>query len=170
MDKVTLYGLSHEYVELYKALVESADSETGEVDVDIISALEKVQGAFEEKAISTACVFRAMGNYASEIKAEIDRLTALKRHVEREQKRLEDYLSQACERTGTESIRGIYANIMFRNNPPKTIIDDESKIPEEYMTVKVERKPNLNAIKEAIKEGKEVAGAHLESERKIQIK
>lgn len=166
---ISLYGLSTEFVELYNALIESADEETGEVDIDISKSLEKVQGAFEEKALATATVYRAMGKYSKDIDEEIKRLQALKKRVDNQQKRVEDYLKQACEMTGIESIKGVYANISFKNNPPRTVIDDERLIPEEYFTVKVEKKPNLTAIKEAIKSGKEVQGAHLESERKIKI-
>lgn len=165
-----LFVLAQEYRDLENALLSSADEETGEVSVDIAQAIEKIQGNFEEKALAVATVWRDFDDYISRIKAEKERLTALEKRVEREQKRVEDYLAHACKMTGTESIRGVYANISFRNNPLKTIIDDEDLIPEEYITVKVERKPNLTAIKESIKSGKEVAGAHLESERKIQIK
>lgn len=165
-----LFVLAQEYRDLENALLSSADEETGEVSVDIAQAVEKIQGNFEEKAIAVATVWRDFDDYISRIKAEKERLTALENRAKRGQKRVEDYLAQACEMTGTESIRGVYANISFRSNPLKTIIDDEDLIPEEYITVKVERKPNLTAIKESIKSGKEVSGAHLEQERKIQIK
>ncbi len=165
-----LYNLATEYEQLYNALIETADEETGEVDIDISKALETVQGTFEEKAIATAIVSRKLTNYSAEIDTEIKRLQALKKHVDGEEKRVRVYLSDALQKVGIESIKGVYANISFKNNPPKTIVDDESLIPEEYITVKVERKPNLTAIKEAIKSGKEVQGAHLESCKTIQIK
>lgn len=165
-----LYLLAQEYRDLENALLSSANEETGEVSVDIAEAVGKIQGDFNQKAISVATVWRNFGRYASEIEEEIDRLTVLKKRVEREQKHIEDYLVQACEITGTVEIHGISANITFRNNPPKTVVDDAEAIPEEYITVKVERKPNLTAIKAAIRAGKEVAGAHLEQERKICIK
>lgn len=169
---LSLWGLSREYVELYNTLIESADTETGEVDIDISKALEQVQGAFEEKAIATATVYRALGNYSAEINKEILRLQALKEHTESQQKKVECYLAEACERVGIESIRGIYANISFKTNPPKVVFDDESLIPEEYITekVKVEKSISKTKIKDAIQSGIEVPGAHLEQERKIQIK
>ena len=165
-----LYKLAKEYQELENAFLASVDEETGEVDIDIATAIEKAQGTFEEKAIAVATVFRNLETYSEDIAEEIKRLQAIKKRVEREKDRVEDYLTQACEMTGTESLRGVYANISFRNNPLHTVIDDESLLPEEYFIVKTEKKPNLTAIKEAIKSGKEVQGAHLESERKICIK
>lgn len=169
---LSLWGLSHEYVELYNALIETADTETGEVDIDISKALEKVQGAFEEKAIATATVWRALGKYSKDIDEEIERLEALKAHTDSQQNKVERYLAEACERTGKESIKGIYANISFKTNPPKVVLDDESLIPEEYITkkVKVEKSISKTKIKEAIQKGIEVAGARLVQERKIQIK
>lgn len=165
-----LYNLATEYEQLYNALIETADEETGEVDLDISKALEKAQGTFEEKAIATAIVSRKLTTYSEQIGNEIKRLQTLKKHVDSEYERVEKYLSDALKKAGIESIKGVYANISFKNTPLKTVIDDESLIPEDYITVKVERKPNLTAIKEAIKAGKEIQGAHLESERKIQIK
>lgn len=169
---LSLWGLSNEYVELYNALIETADTETGEVDIDISKALEKVQGAFEEKAIATATVWRALGKYSKDIDEEIKRLQALKAHTENQQKKVEYYLTEACNKAGIESIKGIYANISFKTNPPKVVFDDESLIPEEYITetVKVEKSISKTKIKEAIQSGIEVAGARLVQERKIQIK
>lgn len=169
---LSLWGLSNEYIELYNALIESGDEETGEVDIDISKALEKVQGAFEEKAIATATVYRALGKYSKDIDEEIKRLQALKAHTESQQKKVECYLAEACERTGTISLKGIYANISFKTNPPKVVIDDETLISEEYITekVKIEKSISKTKIKEAIQSGIEVVGARLVRERKIQIK
>lgn len=168
---VSLWGLSNEYVELYNALIETADAETGEVDIDISKALEKVQGAFEEKAVATATVYRALGKYSKDIDEEIKRLQSLKQRTYDQQKKVERYLTEACERAGIESIRGIYANISFKTNPPKVVFDDESLIPEEYITekIKVEKSISKTKIKEAIQSGIEVAGARLVREREIKI-
>lgn len=164
-----LYGLATEFVDLYNALISTANEETGEIDIDISKALEKVQGTFEEKAVSTATVFRGLGKYSSDIAEEIKRLQALKKHVDKEQKRIEDYLTQACEMTRIEKIQGIHATISFRNTE-QTVIDDEDLIPEEFIRAKITYEPDKLKIKEAIKQGKEVQGAHIESVRKIQIK
>lgn len=169
---LSLYGLSREYVELYNALIESADEETGEIDIDISEAFEKIQGAFEEKAIATATVYRALGKYSKDVDEEIKRLQALKEHADSQQRKVEQYLAEACERTGIVSLKGIYANISFKTNPPKVVFDDEKAIPKEYITekVKIEKSISKTEIKKAIQNGIEVPGAHLERERKIQIK
>lgn len=164
-----LYLLAQEYKDLENALLDSSDEETGEVDIDIFSAVEKAQGTFEEKAIAVATVFRNLGTYSGNIDAEIKRLKAIKKRVDRQQERVEDYLTQACEMTGTESIQGIYANISFRKSE-QTVIDDESVLPEEYVIEKVTYSPDKEKIKAAIKAGQEVQGAHIEIKNNIQIK
>ncbi len=63
----------------------------------------------------------------------------------------------------------MYADISFRASE-QTVIDNADAVPEEYMTVKTTYTPNKTAIKEAIKAGKEVPGAHLEQKKNIQIK
>lgn len=164
-----LYQLATEYTNLFNALMDSADVETGEVDVDISAALEKAQGTFEEKAIATATVYRMLGGESEKIGAEIERLTKLKKHIDGEQKRIKDYLVQACEMTGTESLRGMYANISFRRSE-QTVIDDPNILPAEFVKVETTYKPNKTAIKAAIKAGREVTGAHIETVHNIQIK
>ncbi len=164
-----LYLLAKEYQDLENALLDTADQETGEVSVDIADALEKIQGTFEDKAIAVATVWRDLGAYSGTIDNEIKRLQALKKRVDREQDRVQAYLKQACEMTGTVSIRGIYANISFRKSE-QTIIDDESALPKEYVIEKLTYSPDKTKIKNAIKAGREVSGAHIEVKNNIQIK
>ena len=49
-------------------------------------------------------------------------------------------------------------------------MDDENEVPEEYKTVKVTKTVDKAAIKNAIKSGKEIPGAHIETSETIQIK
>ena len=165
----SLFNLAKEYTDLYSALVSSVYEETGEVDVDIASALANVQGSFEEKAIATATVSRMLGNTVDEVSKEIDRLKRLKAHLEREDGRVKEYLKKAMEMTGTEKVQGISASISFRQSE-QTVIDNEEELPEEYITVKTTYAPNKTAIKTAIKAGKEVPGAHIETVKNLQIR
>lgn len=165
----SLYNLATKYQELYTALVSTADEETGEVDVDIAAALANVQGTFEEKAIATATVSRMLGNTVEEVSKEIDRLKRLKAHLEREDGRVREYLKMAMEMTGTEKVQGISASISFRQSE-QTVIDNEEELPEEYITVKTTYTPDKTAIKTAIKAGKDVPGAHIETVKNLQIR
>jgi hypothetical protein len=164
-----LFNLAVDYVNLYNELLNTADEETGELDMDISAKLDVIQGTFEEKAIATATVYRMLGNESDKIGSEIERLTKIKKRIDNEQDRVKQYLTQACEMTGTESLRGVYANISFRKSE-QTVIDNPDILPKEFITEKVTYTPNKTAIKAAIKAGQDVTGAHIELMHNIQIK
>lgn len=165
----SLYRLTNEYQELYDAVLSSADEETGEVDLSLVTALAQRQEEWEEKAVAVACVYRALKEDGERVGREIERLTAMKKRLERERDRVKEGLSAAFTALGVEKVKGMYADISFRASE-QTIIDNADAVPEEYMTVKTTYTPNKTAIREAIKAGKEVPGAHLEQKKNIQIK
>ena len=166
---MSLYSLTDECRNLYDALMASADEETGEVDISLVNALAERQEAWEDKAVAVACVYRSLDEDAARVGREIERLTAMKKRLERERDRVKEGLANACNALGVEKVKGMYADISFRASE-QTVIDNADAVPEEYMTVKTTYTPNKTAIKEAIKAGKEVPGAHLEQKKNIQIK
>lgn len=168
MSNNSLYALSNEYADLYNALLASVDDD-GAVDENAFAMVERAEGAFTEKAVAVATVYRALGNDIEQYENEIKRLTDIKKRIENEQERVKNYLAAACETTGIESIKGVYANISFRASE-QTIIDDESALPKEFTVVKTTTTPDKTKIKAAIKSGQAVPGAHVESKRNIQIK
>lgn len=166
---MSLYSLTDECRSLYDALMASVDEETGEVDISLVNALAERQEAWEDKAVAVACVYRSLDEDAARVGREIERLTAMKKRLERERDRVKEGLSAAFTALGVEKVKGMYADISFRASE-QTIIDNADAVPEEYMTVKTTYTPNKTAIREAIKAGKEVPGAHLEQRKNIQIK
>lgn len=166
---MNLYNLTSECKGLYDAILATADEETGEADLSLVTALAERQEEWDKKAVSVACVFRALGEDSDRIGREIERLTAMKKRLDRERERVKEGLDAACRALGVESVKGMYANISYRASE-QTVIDDELSLPEEYLTVKKTYTPNKTAIKEAIKAGKEVPGAHIERKKNIQIK
>ena len=169
MANNSLYALANEYSDLYRALTETVD-EDGLVDADVFAAVEQAKGTFEEKAVAVATVWRMLGNDVEQIKNEIDRLKALKDRVEREQERVKQYLAMACEKTGTDSVKGVSAVIKFKTNPPHVEFTDESALPAEYIVTKIVKAPDKTKIKNAIKAGISVSGAYLKSDRVLEIK
>lgn len=166
---MNLYNLTSEYLTLYNELLQSADEETGEVNVDVAEHLNAVGQAFEQKAIATACVYRMLMSESEKVDRELDRLKGYKDRLKRQTERIKSALATACTQTGYESIRDTYVSISFRSSE-QTIIDNEDELPAEYVKVKTEYQPNKTEIKAAIKAGKEVPGAHIEKVRNIQIK
>lgn len=167
-NKTSLYGLTVQYQELYSRLLESAD-EDGAVDIEISQALAVKEEEFTEKAVAVASVYRKFDNEIALYEQEIKRLQAYKTRLEKCRDKLKDNLSTACQVVGVTKIDGMYANISFRSSE-KTVVDDESLLPEEYFNVTITRKPNLTKIKEDIRKGIDVQGAHVVSKNNINIK
>ena len=115
-------------------------------------------------------MFRALSEDSDRIGREIERLTAMKKRLDRERERVKEGLDAACRALGVESVKGMYANISYRFSPPAVIVDNPDEIPEEYIRVKVTRTEDKTAIREAIQAGKEIPGAHIERKKNIQIK
>ena len=166
---MNLYNLTAECKSLYDDIIASADDDTGEVDLSLVTALSVRQEEWNDKAIAVACVYRALDEDSARVGREIERLTAIKKRLERERDRVKEGLANACNALGVEKVQGMYANISFRSSE-QTVIENEGAIPDEYMTVKTTYTPNRTAIKEAIKAGKDVPGAHVEKRKNIQIK
>lgn len=166
---MNLYNLTAECKSLYDDIIASADDDTGEVDLSLVTALSVRQEEWNDKAIAVACVYRALDEDSARVGREIERLTAIKKRLERERDRVKEGLANACNALGVEKVQGMYANISFRSSE-QTVIENEGAIPDEYMTVKTTYTPNKTAIKEAIKAGKDVPGAHVEKRKNIQIK
>ena len=165
----SLYLITRDCQELYDKLIESLDSETGEIDGEIANALAVKQEEFENKALNVAGVVRMFENKSEEIDREIERLTAIKDKVDNTVGRLKTSLSTACQTLGFEKIEGIHAKISFRKSE-KTVIDNLDEIPQEYKVEKVTYTADKTKIKEALKSGLNVSGAHLEENKSIQIK
>jgi hypothetical protein len=164
-----IYSLTNEYENLYNQLLQSANDETGEVDSELLNFLQVKEEEFDSKAISIATISRKFENNISEIKAEIDRLTEIKKRVEKIKTRLDSVLSDSCQRLGKVRIDGLHANISFRLSE-QTIIDDETKLTDEFLIIKTTKAPDKTKIKNAIKSGIEIDGAHIEQKNNIQIK
>ena len=165
----SLYTLTNEMEELSNALWDSLDEETGEVDDVIVNALMVKEEEFNEKAIAVATIQRRFDSRIDEISTEIKRLQAMKKKAENISDRLRQSLINGCERLGKERVDGISASISFRKSE-RTVIEDESVLPEEFFNVVMTKKPDLTKIKNAIKSGNEVLGARLETIKNIQIK
>lgn len=111
---MSLYSLTDECRNLYDALMASVDEETGEVDISLVNALAERQEAWEDKAVAVACVYRSLDEDAARVGREIERLTAMKKRLERERDRVKEGLSAAFTALGVEKVKGMYADISFR--------------------------------------------------------
>ena len=101
----SLYLITRDCQELYDKLIDSLDSETGEIDGEIANALAVKQEEFENKALNVAGVVRMFENKGEEIDREIERLTAIKDKVDNTVGRLKHRFQQPARRSDLKRLR-----------------------------------------------------------------
>lgn len=140
------------------------DEETGEVtNLDDLDALELER---DTKVESIALWVKNLTAEAAAIKAEVQNLTKRQKAAENKAERLKDYLmgNLAGEKFKTPKVA-----ISYRTSEAVEILD-EDLIPEEFLAIKTEYKPDKKAIKDELKAGGEVEGAELVKRTSLQIK
>lgn len=163
-----IYKLGDDYLMLANKLADTTD-EDGAVDMSLLPVVTEAKELVESKATSICCVVKQLKAYKTQIDAETDRLTAMSKTLDNRIKFLTDATSAVLQHCGIERIDGVQAIISFRASE-QTVIDDESEIPDEYINTKITSAPDKTKIKNAIKLGMTVPGAHIENKRNIQIK
>lgn len=169
MNDLNLYRIGAETQQLYERVIDTLDSETGEVDLEAVTALEAKKEEFAAVAINYATVIRMINARKIEAETEIERLTAIKSKLGQIADRMTKTLSAACQGLGFDKINGLTAAISFRKSE-QTIIDSAEMLPSEFVKEKITYAPDKTAIKNAIKAGQDVPGAHIETLNNIQIK
>ena len=164
---MTLWEIDNEIRLFLDKLVSSVDEETGElIDIDP-SELEALTAAREAKWESIALYYKNLTADATAIKTEEDNLKARRESLEKKAERLKNLLSASMLAAGEPKLGTSKCAVSFKASD-RLVIDDLSKIGEEY--TKVEIKPNKADIKRAIKAGEKIEGAHIEACQNIQIK
>lgn len=168
MNSTALYALSGQYQSLVNRLTE--------LDLDETTVLDTIDasGLVDEitiKAQSIEIVARTIEMHNPTIDSEIDRLQKLKKQRQSIAKGLRDYLLSNMISSGITKIDAPLFKLGIRNNPESVVIDAESQIPQDYMReIPASYSPDKALIKQAIKDGFEVPGAHLTRTQSLSIK
>lgn len=97
MNDLNLYRIGAETQQLYELVIDTLDSETGEVDLEAVTALEAKKEEFAAVAINYATVIRMLQRKTEEADAEIKRMTAIKDKLGRTVETMTKTLSAACQ-------------------------------------------------------------------------
>lgn len=162
---MNLFQLSQQYQQL-------ADND--ELDPTVIAdTLESINDAWEDKLNNIA-------KWCESLDSDIDFLTKKKRSISDElsyrknlRANLMTYLTSAIDDRGLKEVHTDDYILRPRNYKQRTVIDDEDKIPGEYRNyAKYQGMYDIkkNDVYKALKDGKNVPGAHLEPNRKVMIK
>lgn len=131
------------------------------------SELEALNAAREDKIEAIALFYKETLAEAEAIKAEADKLAKRARISQNKADRLKNYLSWALLSNQTEKFTTSRVKVTFRKSE-QVVVDDDRILSGNFFKVRTE--PDKAAIKEALKNGEEVKGAHLEEKQNIQIK
>tara|TARA_R110000822_G_scaffold227432_1_gene360081 strand:- start:421 stop:915 length:495 start_codon:yes stop_codon:yes gene_type:complete len=163
--KKSLYNIETEYLEIADQL------EGGEVTPELETALAINETELQGKAVAYAYVIKESDDTVGAIDAEIKRLQGLKKTEQNKSKRLKDAISNAMNLYQITEIKTETLKLNFRRSEGVICNDSSVSIPVELSTVVPETiKPNLTAIKKAIKEGEAVTGYEIEERYSLQIK
>ena len=159
---MTLYEMTAAQKELYELMT------SGEIDGEVYA--DTLEGIGIADKIEGYCVVEnELAGDLQKIESEIERLNAKKRAIENNIKRLNLRLGDCLfSMDTTKYTAGTFT--VYRRETQQIIIDDSEKIPAEFMKTRVSATPNKTLIKESIKAGKEIAGAHLQTNQSITIK
>lgn len=138
--------------------------ETGEDDAELACALADAQreaGALLQKVDRFAEYMSDLESTAGWAEAEITRLYIRQRNAQKRLQWMKDYAIGVMQQHGWKSMEGNLNTLTLHNNPPSVAITDKDAIPPQYLVSKTVIDPDKNAIKAAIRAGREVPGAEL---------
>ena len=120
--------------------------------------LECIEGAFEDKAKNIMAVINNFNTL--EIDEEIKRLQQRKKYIVNKKDSLKEYLRYNMEATGINKIEHPLFSVTLSKPSQKVQVTNVDLIPDEFITVKTEIKPDLAKIKKELKNSS-VPGAEL---------
>ena len=173
MTGMTLYQLTDDYVEAGRQL--AAMAELGEIDQKALAdTLDGIRGALETKAINVAAYSKHLEYQAQIIDIEMERLRRYRVTLERQADALRDYLHDQMVRAGITKIEAVEGappfRLSIRKNPPRVVIDNEAAIEWEYKRSVTKVEIDRQMIKDALKAGRSVPGAHMEQSERVEIR
>ena len=160
-----LYKLADEYLAIAQLL---ADHDLPE-EV-IADTLEGASGDLEEKAWNVAALIQQSEGEAAMIKDAEQRMSQRRKSLEKRIDWLRQYLLVQLLRTGITEIDSPEFVIRTRENPPRTVIDDEDAIPKAFKVKETIVTIRKDEIRKRLLDGQEVPGAHLERDKHLVIK
>lgn len=165
MEMSNLFQLNDQFKEL---------SQRDDLDPTILAdTLDAIEDTWTDKVNNIA-------NWIESLDADVDWLTKKKRSISDEltyRKNLRNnlmvYLTSAIDDRGLKEVRTDNFILRPRSYRQRTVIEDENKIPTEYRNYEKYQgmfDVDKSAIYRALKDGKQVPGAHLKPNRKVMIK
>lgn len=158
----------YELVGQYRQLLDMEDVPPEQ----LADTLAMLKGDIEEKATNLGFAVRNLQETSEAIRRAATAAIGRANAIDNRASSLLDYALIQLKAAGISKVEHPMLRMSIRTNPPKVIIDFEDSIPGEFMVQPPAPppKPDKTAIKEAIKAGRDVPGAHLEQGERLEIK
>ena len=177
MEKLTLYTLTERQAQIEDLLLENG----GELTPEVEELLNDNAEALAVKVDGYNHILRRLEGFAAQAKAEVDRLTKLRRTAENGAKSLKAHIASVMAAQGIEKLESDTCKITWRKSTAVEVTDEDALLLPFKNTIEVLRQNlpgyltvevsiNKTALKEAINAGKPVAGAEIVENRNIQIR
>lgn len=157
MQKITLYKIAEEVENLCNSLIESE----GEITQDQEYLSSTLELMIKDKTDDCFAWIQSQQDTIDACKKRIEELSIYKSRLEKSLDKFDSYILMCMDKLKTDSIQGGLCSFKIRKPSKIVKIDNENKIPAEFVTVEVITKIDKNKIKSAIKNGSEVEGASL---------
>ncbi len=144
-----------------------------ELDVQTLAdTLESARFPVEQKAVNVAMVIRNFEAHSAAIKAQEEAMAARRKASDKRAAWLKEYLLSSMLAAGIRTVESPYFKLSIAKNPGAVVVDCESVIPADYFRQPETPPPVLdkNLIKQAIKDGYDVPGVHIEQSERLEIK
>ena len=161
-----LFAIAHDYQDLLWLM---ADGETQDEE-DLQKILKEVSIDLARKSANVVGVFLNLESQAQEIKVAELRMKKRRESLEKNAKRLREYLLMHMQSLDLKEIKTPEFLIRIRKNPHRVGIATESLIPSEFKAEIITTKIDKTAIREALKAGKPVPGASLEQTQRLEVR
>ena len=163
----TAIALAADYAK-FQELIETSEDLTPEMIAD---TLEGIEGALGDKLDGAFTYVRNLEGLAKTVDEEVKRLTERKRSFENRAKSIRKYVLACLLASGQDSLKTTTNTFTARKGVVSVVIDNADLLPDELVTVQTLVAPDKKAIKEAIENGVDVKGAHIEiGERSLQVR
>jgi len=166
---LSLYQLSSHYLQALETLTDP------DVDLPLVvinDTLESLSGELEDKAINVTKFLRNLETTAEAIKTAEVAMSKRRKALESRVQSLKDYLKSNMEATGITQIECPYFKLSIAKNPAALDLYDSEAIPsayKSYETVTIEHIDKA-AIKTALMQGQDIAGAKLTHGTRLAIR
>lgn len=166
MSGIALYEITGAYKQLENML-------DGDIDeAEFLAAIDTIDGALKEKATNIAMFVRNIEAAAAAIKDAEGMMATRRKALENKAKSVKAYVLRNMIDAGITKIECPLFTLSVRNNPLSIVIDDEQKIPANYMRrpEPPPPAPDKKKMLEDIKQGVIIDGVHTEQGKSLVIR